>query len=282
MKKIILITAMALLIISPLFSDEYEDAKNLLLKEEGGDIVFLSKINLGIPGVVSWIANRGRYTYIYNIDKSSNVTRLDMIGIAKKSEMQAHHKIDDVDLEFVFENIPGAPLGDKAAMIGDYNGDGNDEILCFDPLGPDETVNIYGYNTETNEMYFSFYYSYSIFNRECPLPVEFVNYQGVDGIKVNLLDIEKNYCWVFVAWDKGSRKYVILAEKGKEDIDYSKFTPIPPKTDNESDGEQSKTESTAIDDKAIPLPLWAWFAIVGGAVVVVGGVVFVVKRKKVV
>jgi hypothetical protein len=47
------------------YADDYDEVRELLMAEEGGDIQYLSKINLGIPGGVNWIANRERYAYIY-------------------------------------------------------------------------------------------------------------------------------------------------------------------------------------------------------------------------
>ncbi|MDR2943218.1 MAG: hypothetical protein LBV17_11565 [Treponema sp.] len=280
MKKIILITIIVLSEASPVFSDEYEDAMNLLLKEEEGGIIFLSKINLGIPGVVSWIANRDKYTYIYNIDDLNNVTFLAMTDIAEKSEMKIWDPDthSDVDLEFdVFENISGTPLGSKAAMIDDYNGDGKDEVFSLNPFN--DSVIIWGYNDETNEMYLLFAYRYTILDRKGPPPVEFVNYRGIDGIKVHLLGYEQRYEWIFAAWDKGSRKYVIVEEMG-EDTDYSKFTPEKEENNIQlTDGNDNVLTSSGqldLEKNCGKLPI---LLIGGGVLLVIGILIFLSNRK---
>ena len=48
------------------FSEEIDEVRELLANERGGDILYLSKINLGIPGGDNWIADRSNgLTYIY-------------------------------------------------------------------------------------------------------------------------------------------------------------------------------------------------------------------------
>jgi hypothetical protein len=247
-------------------------------------IEYLSKINLGVPGGGEWLAVR-EGGYIYVIDSEKKVRVVDAISVTEQSKIM-YRKPWDISSPFVLEfdimqNIPGTQTGNLAAAFGDYNGDGFDEIFYYSQ-GTYEDCGILGYNSETDKMGFYFTSDFRLRSRLGPPPVEFTNYQGIDGVMVILKDnMDEEYIWEFWAWDEGSRKYVKLAETGKEDIDVSRFSPIPSKTTEtfaETAAESQSNDVTQNSTEKSSMPLWVWFAIGGAAAA--GGAVFVIKRKK--
>jgi len=264
MKKMVLLLLLGIYTTNIVFTYEYDEVMELLAAEKGGNIEFLTKINLGIPGGENWIALREKstdggqtikgwiYIYIYLIDSEKNVKRIDSNSIPKQSTIKDRH---NNPLEFdVMENIPGTQIGNYAAAFGDYNGDGIDEIFIFIPWNDDYCV-IEGYNSDKGKIETLLNCRYDISSIQGPPPVEFTNYQGIDGIKIifwdylDSLGVEGRYAWIFVAWDEGSKKYVGLADSENEEIYNSKFTPISPKADNEKDIDLPKVESIAIEEE---------------------------------
>ncbi|MCL2068153.1 MAG: hypothetical protein FWG99_11910 [Treponema sp.] len=299
MRRIIFIFYLAINVVVPVFSDENDEIKRLLLAEEGGNIEALSKINLGIPGGDNWIANRSDgYTYIYIVDNEKRVRTVRCMHYIEQAEIRFRdiNIRSNVDLEFdIMQNIPGTRLGSKAVAFGDYNGDGFDEIF-FLSMAVESSANIWGYNNGEMKLYFGC--RITITDRKGPSPVEFINYKGVDGIKVGLLGFPvERYIWYFYAWDEGSRKYKELTELG-ENAEYSSFTIIGPEDSRHIGNEPvfpsvlaSDETEAVVDNSASEItensdernnrqtPSWVWAAIGGGALLIVC-VVVIIKRKK--
>jgi len=299
-KRLILLFILTMCCINLAFSDENDEIKRLLLAEEGGNIECLSKINLGIPGGDNWIANRSDgYTYIYIVDSEKKVRTVRRRDFTEQTEIRFWDSNirTNVDLEFdIMKNIPGTRLGSKAVAFGDYNGDGFDEIFFFS-RGVTNSALIWGYNNDAMETYFAS--RYNIIDPKGPFPIEFINYKGIDGVKVNVWDYPTNkYVWDFYAWYENSRKYVIMVEDMGENAEYSSFTLIRPEDSRHIGNEpvfpsvlaSDETEAVVDDlDTAIyenddapnnrQTPFWVWAAIGGGALLIVC-VVVIIKRKR--
>jgi len=91
----------------------------------------------------------------------------------------------------------------------------------------------------------------------------------IDGNIVNLSRIT----WPHRA--DGSTDYSIPALNTLEDVKQPESIEL---SVDSSDAESQQTVQNSAKKSA--MPLWAWFAVIGGTVAVAGGVVFVVKRKK--
>ena len=215
MRGIIFIIYIATRVVVTAFADEHDEIKRLLLAEEGGNIEALAKINLGFPDVDTWIVNReDGYTHIYSVDGEKNIRYVTLIATVEQSEVRYWDTNiqSNVDLEFdIMQNIPGTRLGSKAVAFGDYNDDGIDEIFIIIPYN-ESRCNIWRI-CENGEKELYFASRFNITEPKGPPPVVFINYQGLDGIKVNVWDYPtKRYVWDFYAWSKMNNKFVIIAE----------------------------------------------------------------------
>ena len=215
-----------------IFSDEIDEVRELLAKEKGGDILYLSKINLGIPGGDNWVANRSddRWTYIYTINNDKEVKLVDGISITELSNVRYWVRTDTYDnLEYdIMQNIPGTRLGSKAAKFGDYNGDGKDEIFVIHPYD-DSRCFIFGYNNDNVKKEYYLYNRFIISDPKGPIPIIFTNYQGLDGILIYSRTFEGQNVWYFFVLNEGDKKYVRLMEIGTDELDYSMFPLVKPK-----------------------------------------------------
>jgi len=241
MKKTVLMLLLGIGIASMAFADDYDEIKELieLAGKDRGEITYLSKINLGILGGENWFAIREGHIWIYTVD-NKNVRTVHGIDMIEQSEITYWGKNGKEALEFdIMQNIPGTQIGNLAAKFGDYNGDGLDEIF-FIEWGNWECCGILTWASDTGEITFYLYSRINIKSAKGPPPIEFINYQGVDGIKIYLKDtMNVKDIWEFWVWNEESKKYVKLASSEKEETDNSQITPITPKTDNEINEEQS-------------------------------------------
>jgi len=309
MKKIFLVIIFISCFNNLLFSDEYDKARELIRAEilgRYGEILYLSKINLGIPGGENWICVMSeRVMLIYTINNET-INRIWGSGYLEISQIMYwdSNSRSNVDLEFdIMKNIPGTRLGSKAVAFGDYNGDGFDEIFFFYATAGESNANIWGYNNGEMKLYFA--NRYNIIDPKGPSPIEFINYQGVDGIKVYVWDyLKERYFHRFFTWDEGSHRYIRLVEDMGENAEYSSFTLIRPEDNrhivNEpvfpsvlaSDETEAVVEAeivvadldTAIyensdEPKNRQPPFWVWAAIGGGLLLIIC-VMVIIKRKK--
>jgi hypothetical protein len=209
-----------IIIVGLCFSDDYDEVWELLIAERGGDIQYLSRINLGISGGDNWVANRKPYTYIYTVDSEKKVKHITTTAISELTEV----KYRNVDLEYdILQYIPGTQLGSKAAKFGDYNGDGIDEIFIINPYNESHCY-ILEYDNDKGEKVFPYSARYDLSSSKGPAPFGFYNHLGRDGIMTHLWDYpQERYVWIFLVWDEASRKYITLARMGEDEVNYSMF-----------------------------------------------------------
>ena len=284
MKKAVLALILTMAVASQAFSDEIDDVKELLANERGGDILYLSKINLGIPGGDNWIANRsnGR-TYIYVIDNDKKVNIQESRSYAEPSIIRYMDQstYSRANLEFdIMRDIPGTRIGNKAATFGDFNGDGTDEIFNF--YDSESLCTIWGYNSDKGKIESCFGCHYDIKDPKGPSPVEFINNQGIYNIKVNWWSLrEKQYIWVFWAWDEEQRKFVEI-EEFVEDWEKSYKEPSQPILAEQNTGEFAQDRETqkiaTPADSSKGSRFIFYIAIAVGVIALV--LFFVVRRKK--
>lgn len=261
MKKIALAFLIAMIVSNPVFSLNYDEVMDLLLKEKGGDIQYLSRINLGFPGGENWIAVRSdEITYVYTINDSKEVKRVDGSSYTEISRLRYFDPSiwDYVDLEYdILQHIPGRRIGSKAAKFWDFNGDGRDEIFAISRSNlADAECYMWGYDSTTESWFFPFSSLSSIAGANGPPPAGFYSHLGTEGIMIHGWDhMEERYCWDFYTWDEESRKYVREIEILEDDIDYSNYLSFeePEEQDYQAAvGPAQKQESQAPVEAAVP------------------------------
>jgi len=293
MKRIFLATVFTLSVICHIFAIDIDEARELLLAEEGGNILYLSKINLGISGGDNWIANRSDdRTFIYTISDDKEVKYIDRFVVFELSKVRYRDKSGNyTDLKYDFlQGISGTRLGEKAAKFGDYNGDGIDEILMIWPYDESKCY-IWGYdNDKINKVYY-FSCIFNIINPNEPSPIIFANYQGKDGILVHIRnDSLRQYVWLFFEWDEESREFLSQMEISADEIDFSQFT-IFKADENEKEEQEEPSQpvlethntdefvETRVEQKAAFTTGLGFYIGIGG-IFVIAAVVFVLIRKK--
>jgi hypothetical protein len=283
MKKAILAFILTMAVASQILADEIDEARELLAKERGGDILFLSKINLGISGGDNWIANRndGR-TYTYTINDDKEVRIVTSIQYLEQSEV-SYFEYD------IMKDIPGTRLGNKVASFGDYNGDDKDEIFNF--YDSYKFCSIWGYDSEKEEEVSYFAYRYDTISSMKHTPVMFTNYHGKSSILVHLLDyLAEQYIWVLLVWNEENRKYEKLMEIDADKIDWSLFTNDNSQIDGEpvatesvisvAENKQPEAEEEFSDDDGKNSRFIFYIGIAVGVTALALAVFFVVRRKK--
>jgi hypothetical protein len=267
------------------FSDEIDEVRELLANERGGDILYLSKINLGIPGGDNWIADRSNgLAYIYVIDNDKNINIQDRISYAEPSQIRYMDQstYSRANLEFdIMRDIPGTRIGNKAATFGDFNGDGTDEIFNF--YDSESLCTMWGYNSDKGEIESCFGCHYDIRDPKGPSPVEFINNQGIYNIKVNWWSLsEKQYFWIFFAWDEEQRKFVEIekfVETEKDNIKPPQPVLAEQNTDEFAQDRETQKEVTSTDSGKNSR-FYLYIGIAVGIIALALVAVFVVRRKK--
>jgi hypothetical protein len=307
MGKIILAFSLAIIAAGLGFSDEYDEVRELLMAEEGGDIQYLSKINLGIPGGVNWIADREQYAYIYIVDSENKVKLIANIGCVDLTEVRYW---DDntsayIDLEYdLLQFIPGTQLGNMAAKFGDYNGDGKDEIFIINPY-LQLRFSTHEYDIMEKKMVNSFGYAFVFTSAQAPPPLIFTSYRGKEGIMVHTYKFrEEGYTWYFFAWNVEAQIYERVTEVSEDEIDFSMVTVLKAREDRQDAGKTATTEPPSIVPPPVVVAVIAVeeqqeetvltvvedggkngnfviiIAIVVGVIAVAGAVVFLALRRK--
>jgi hypothetical protein len=250
-KKIAWLFFWAINITGIIYSIDIDEARELLMKEKGGEIFFLSKINLGISGGENWIANRMKddATYIYTIDSDKKVTFIDAGMIMEQSEIQDWDPSSNSyrDLEFnILEGVPGIQLGSKAARFGDFDGDGKDEIFIIRPSFEPHGYKFYikKYSDSEKKMIFPFGGNFGIYYFKGPHPVFITKYQGKYCIAVE----PELSLWCIFAWNEETNEYEKIKEIGIHEIDFSTFEIIE-EDQNESEPEIARSAVITTENK---------------------------------
>jgi len=206
--------------------EERESIKEFITKNERQitefkhEIVFIDKINLGIPGGDNWVVrlSKGRSDFLIVYAINNN-------GIEKRYVFS----IFDIEQESKFnimQNIPGTHIGDSTSSIGDFNGDGKNEIFTYGFGGNWFAIVIEGYDIEKDDFEDYCQIPFRLIDRENgPAPVEFITYNDMYGFKVFYEQIElglsyytepdpnsKSNKWFFYTWDKEQKKYIEIGE----------------------------------------------------------------------
>jgi len=186
--------------------------------ERNLEIEFISKANFGIPGGDNWIVrlNDNRSIIIYVINENKIVKRYYFSGPSL-----VEYSIFDI-----MKDIPGTRIGDTASSFGDFNGDGIDEIFLYGFYGLGSFIIIRGYDAEKDDFVGYCEIPFGLIDMDNgPAPVEFMTYNGMDGLKVyfELGEVAggpdyipewhpNNHKWIFYTWDAEQRQYVEVGE----------------------------------------------------------------------
>jgi hypothetical protein len=205
--------------------EEIEEMKTFLyendkyIKEYEVKITFISKANFGIPGGDNWIVRLSDSflpIYVRNgttIERKYNLTSFDL---SEGSNFD------------IMRDIPGTRIGNSTSSIGDFNGDGRDEVFEYAFGGRAFLIIIYGYDAEKDNFvnYCDINLSFRLIDKyDGPAPAEFMTYKGMYGFKVYYVALElgfgpdyhpdpnpKNNKWFFYTWSAEQREYVEVGE----------------------------------------------------------------------
>jgi hypothetical protein len=257
------------------------------------ELTMVEKVNWGLPEGDNWLVvwSRGieNYAKIYVIE-----------GTEVKREMNALRTSRD-PRDFspfdIYKSLPGMTIRDGMGQIGDFNGDGLDEILVFGAGPSRPEVRIYGYERELNRIKGYCAIPHGLIDLENgPSPLEFVSYKGMRGFKVyydlywrpkesepprNIINEE--YAWYFYIWDEEVRKYVEVEEyiegadyAGVEVKEEEPATVPPPAVEPQITESDIPAIKTAEVTPAKPV----LFAGIAAALLIAGVVIFALRKKK--
>jgi hypothetical protein len=258
----------------------------------GYELIAIEEFNFGIPGgganwLVEWKKDSIIAPFMYVVD-------IDTWEIKFRAQIGLRSVDDRLDPS-CYENFPGVTRGDGTYQIGDFNGDGLDEVAAFVALAISPVFSIEGYDPQENKVK---NYCYIPCAYGWGLPVEFIMYKGMQGFMVYYMANSvwpdppdpNNGRWYFYAWNGWRREYV---EMGVVDPKYigvepepvqTQEIPIAPPVANPAPAEiyapgaaaEEPPEGTAHSDS----PAMLIIALIGGAVVVGVAVILLAKRKK--
>jgi hypothetical protein len=182
--------------------------------DRSGDIIYyIKKINMGIPGgdtwFVAWIyTTDGQWTgalpFIYIVDDNEVIKRYDD-PIFSLSNPLGRITFD------IMADIPGERIGEMAASISDYSGDGYDEILSFFFGGRANQFTITGYDPKEDRLinYCDIYFDIAD-KTSGPPPVKFITYNGLDGMQFENYDDNGRQQLSFYFWKNNPTRLVQL------------------------------------------------------------------------
>jgi hypothetical protein len=241
-----------------LFGQDREQVRSLLLAtdkqstEFNYEIVFAEKVNMGIPEgdnwLIVWKRDNTNMARIYAIE-GTEVKRKE-IAVLVSRPPQEFSSYD------IYQFLPGMTVENGIFQIGDFNGDGLDEILIFGAGASRWEVHIYGYERETDDIELYCGIPHGLIDPENgPSPLEFLTYKGMWGFKVyynlywrsssdpspkNIIRNKSNgkYAWYFYTWDETRREYIEVGEylEGSEYAEAEEEpTEIPPEPEPEDE-----------------------------------------------
>jgi hypothetical protein len=185
--------------------------------EWGAKIVFIEKANFGIPGGDNWIVRlNDEWILIYAI----NGNRIEKRYALTSFNPEQRSVFD------IMRDIPGRRIGSSSSSIGDFNGNGMDEIFEFGFYGRGFFILIWGYDLAKDDFISYCEVPFGLIDPENgPAPAEFMTYKGLYGFKVFFYQGDvaggpgyvpfnnpNNYKWLFYTWDGDQREYVQVGE----------------------------------------------------------------------
>ena len=203
---------------------EKEDIKALIyendeyVKQNKLEITYISEANFGITGGDNWIVRFSDGVIVIFVINNNMIVKNYSTTTFNLAEYSAFD---------IMRDIPGIRIDNSTSVFGDFNGDGVDEIFIYGFYGAGKFIVIYSYDKE-NDDFFNLYcripFEIIDFNHG-PAPVEFINYNGIDGFKVCIFEPEvaggpgwtpspspRNNKWFFYTWDAEQRQYVEVGE----------------------------------------------------------------------
>jgi hypothetical protein len=217
--------------VSERVDDQYLTEEEAMVKKkipslEGKEIKWLKKVNFGIPGGDNWLVSYydkidgydsyGLRIYIVTDDTATKVIYLINFAMSEYSQFD------------IMKDIPGIRIAaDGCSALGDYNGDGFDEIFQYSFYGLGWYVEIWGYNEELKEFIPFCQIQFDIIDPvNGPAPASFTNYQGTDGLMVfysgtvvagdEPISFEDNNIWYFFTWDNQRKEYITVGKVTEE------------------------------------------------------------------
>jgi len=218
--------------------EEKEKIINLIkpYKKEPFEIVFLEKVNMGIPGGDNWLVLFKERSTAWFADGRDPGYDYDLYIYAISNKVEIFYEIDYgyIPLDFflesnidIMENIPGLRIPEKNLSICEINQDRIEGLIGyeFNEHGWNGIV-ILVYDANQNKMLnLCDDIIFDIVDKNGPAPLEFINYKGRDGFKVyseyspfreglpppvNL--INSHYAWYFCEFDNNINKYIVAEE----------------------------------------------------------------------
>jgi hypothetical protein len=174
------------------YQSEEERIKDLLYAREewatkrNRSILSVKKINFGIPGGDNWLVEWSnpeteRYTLLILYLMKDDVILKDYnLGLNYNKDRESVQGRFDI-----MKDIPGTHIGNGASSIGDFNGDGLDEVFQYVFGGMGKFIFIIGYDAATGDIENYCRIPFDIIDPENgPAPAEFMSYKGMEGFKV--------------------------------------------------------------------------------------------------
>jgi hypothetical protein len=187
-------------------------------------LLAMQKIQFGTPGGDNWLVewqyrDASHYTVLQLYVMKDRIVLKDY-NLGLNYDMEAQSRYD------IMKDIPGTHIGKGLSSIGDFNGDGIDEIFQYIFSGMGNFIFIQGYDADKNDKVPYCDIPFELIDPENgPAPVKFMSYKGMDGFKVYYFRTDvadgPNYVsepdsgnkkWFFYTWDTNKREYVRVEE----------------------------------------------------------------------
>jgi hypothetical protein len=187
------------------------------------EVIFIQKINFGVPGGDNWI--------IGSSDAYSDANGIGLYLIKDNAILSYYNLGMNFDMSHasrfnIMKDIPGTHIGDGASSIGDFNGDGQDEVFQYVFGGNGKFIFIEGYDAATDDIKYYCKIPFDIIDPENgPAPAEFMTYKGMEGFKVYYVELSvaggpsyvpdpkpDNDKWFFYTWDGTKKEYIRVEE----------------------------------------------------------------------
>ncbi|MDR1429598.1 MAG: hypothetical protein LBI85_04855 [Spirochaetaceae bacterium] len=215
-------------------SPEAESIRDLLHKQHelatkwNKSVSSVNRVHFGVPGGDNWLVE-------WNDNDGSPYTNLTLHlirdGIIIKDYefgLNDNKDSDRIQSRFdIMKDIPGTHIGNGTSSVGDFNGDGMDEIFQYAFGGNGNFIVIIGYDAAADDIVYYCRIPFWLIDPENgPAPVEFMTYKGMEGFKVYFLELTvaggptlppeptnpDNGKWVFYSWDAAKMEYARIEE----------------------------------------------------------------------